>query len=108
VGFTIAGLLEVPLFNQFMSKLLQEKAADLYRTKGVLAFAGQEDRFVFQGVHEQINFGPANKPWTDGEDKISKMVFIGKNLDYDFLKENLQNCTVDPSKATVTMHKKAK
>ena len=108
MGFTIDGVLEVPLFNQFMSKLLQEKAADLYRTKGVLAFAGQEDRFVFQGVHEQINFGPANKPWGADEKRISKMVFIGKNLEYEFLKSKLLECTQDPSTAVVTMHKKSK
>ncbi len=41
VGFTIVGLLDVALFNAFMSSLLQAKAADLYRTKGVLAFANQ-------------------------------------------------------------------
>ena len=50
VGFTIQGLLDVPKFNGFMSQLLQAKAADLYRTKGVLAFADQGDaKFVFQG-----------------------------------------------------------
>ena len=108
MGFTIKGLLEVPLFNQFMSKLLQEKAADLYRTKGVLGFVGQEDKFVFQGVHEQINFGPANSPWSEGEERISKMVFIGKNIDYDFLKQNLEACCQDPANSVVTMHKKSK
>ena len=50
VGYTIEGLLDVPKFNSFMSQLLQAKAADLYRTKGVLAFADQGDtKFVFQG-----------------------------------------------------------
>ena len=108
VGFTIDGLLEVPLFNQFMSKLLQEKAADLYRTKGVLGFVGQDDKFVFQGVHEQINFGPSPSQWAEGEKRVSKMVFIGKNLEYEFLKESLLACTQDPKTAIVTMHKKNK
>ena len=101
------GELVTPVFNQFMSKLLQEKAKDLYRTKGVLAFNGQDDKFVFQGVHEQINFGPANNPWGEQE-RTSKMVFIGKNLDYDFLKKNLEACMVDPENSTVVMHKKTK
>ena len=40
---------DVAKFNMFMSTLLQAKAADIYRSKGVLAFAGQGDtRFVFQ------------------------------------------------------------
>ena len=42
----------------------QERAADLYRTKGLLSFHGQGDtKFVFQGVHEQIIFGSADSPW---------------------------------------------
>lgn len=107
VGFTIEGLLDVPKFNGFMTKLLQEKAADLYRTKGVLAFADQgDDKFVFQGVHEQINFGPTDKPWQAGEERISKMVFIGKNLDYQFFKESLLSCCSDPTTAKVQMHKR--
>jgi len=108
VGFTIEGLLDVMKFNAFMSALLKEKAADLYRTKGILAFADQGDaKFVFQGVHEQINFGPSHKPWEANEPRNSKMVFIGKNLDYEFFKQSLKDCTVDPASSKITMHKRA-
>jgi G3E family GTPase len=107
VGFTVTGLLDVALFNAFMSTLLQAKAADLYRTKGVLAFANQGDvKFVFQGVHEQINFGPSDKPFAEGEERISKMVFIGKNIDYEYLKQSLLNCCENPATAQITMHKR--
>lgn len=79
VGITFTGELHSLWFNNYMITLLRERAADLYRTKGVLAFHGQGNtKFVFQGVHEQINFGPASTPWTDGEEKINKFVFIGK------------------------------
>ena len=88
--------------------LFKAKAKDIYRSKGVLAFKDQGDtKFVFQGVHEQINFGPTDKPWGEGEAKLSKLVFIGKNLDYEYLKENILACTEDPSVAKVTMHKRA-
>lgn len=107
VGFTIEGDLDVPTFNTFMSELLQAKAKDLYRTKGVLAFADQGDtKFVFQGVHEQINFGPTDKPWDKDEKRVSKMVFIGKDLDYNGLKEGLLSCAQDPSTAKISMHKR--
>jgi len=107
VGFTIKGDLDTLKFNTFMSDLLAEKAADLYRTKGVLSFAGQGDvKFVFQGVHEQINFGPAEKPWAKDEERISKMVFIGKNLDYEFFKKSLEEAVVEGTTAIVTMHKR--
>jgi G3E family GTPase len=108
VGFTIAGLLDVALFNAFMSSLLQAKAADLYRTKGVLAFANQGDtKFVFQGVHEQINFGPSERPFAADELRESKMVFIGKNIDTEYLRESLLSCCEDPATAKITTHKRA-
>ena len=107
VGFTIDGLLDVAKFNTLMTTLLQTKAADLYRTKGVLAFSDQDDaKFVFQGVHEQINFGPSDKPYGPDEPRVSKMVFIGKNLDYEALKAGLLDAATDPSTAKITMHKR--
>jgi G3E family GTPase len=54
VGIQFTGELHAQWFNMFMMDLLRERAADFYRTKGVLAFHGQKDvKFVFQGVHEQ-------------------------------------------------------
>ena len=35
------------------------------------------------------------------------MVFIGKNIDYEYLKASLLECSVDPSKTKVIMHKRA-
>ena len=73
--------------------LLRERAADLYRTKGLLSFHGQGDtKFVFQGVHEQINFGPSKTPWAADEERINKFVFIGKNLNRDELTKGLMEC----------------
>uniref|UniRef100_A0A7S3JV87 CobW C-terminal domain-containing protein n=1 Tax=Aureoumbra lagunensis TaxID=44058 RepID=A0A7S3JV87_9STRA len=95
VGISVEGDLDVPKFNLFMAELLQTRAADLYRTKGVLSFAGQGDtKFVFQGVHEQINFGPAQSPWQPNEPRVSKIVFIGRNLDRKFLNESIRACLV--------------
>jgi G3E family GTPase len=108
VGFTIDGELDVTKFNDFMSAFLKEKAIDLFRSKGVLGFKDQGDvKFVFQGVHDQIQFGPSEHSWAPGEPRKSKLVFIGKNLDYEFLKRSVHMCTADPSTSTVTMHKRA-
>ncbi|KAJ8600716.1 hypothetical protein CTAYLR_003926 [Chrysophaeum taylorii] len=96
-GIAVEGYLDVPKFNMFMAELLQTRAADLYRTKGVLSFAGQGDtKFVFQGVHEQINFGPAQTKWQPGEARVSKIVFIGRKLDRKFLRDSIENCLVKP------------
>ena len=93
VGLQFEGNLHAQWFNMFMMDLLRERAADLYRTKGLLSFHGQgNSKFVFQGVHEQINFGPAKEPWKDGEKRINKFVFIGKNLDRKELTKSLMEC----------------
>lgn len=93
VGIQFKGELHAQYFNMFMMDLLRERAADLYRTKGLLAFHGQgATKFVFQGVHEQINFGPAKEGWKDGEEKLNKFVFIGKNLNRAELTKNLMEC----------------
>ena len=93
VGVQFSGNLHAQWFNMFMMVLLRERAADLYRTKGLLSFHGQGNtKFVFQGVHEQINFGPSQKPWKDGEERINKFVFIGKGLDRAELTKGLMEC----------------
>jgi len=93
VGIKFTGNLHAQWFNMFMMELLKERAADFYRTKGLLSFHGQGNtKFVFQGVHEQINFGPANDPWKDGEEHINKFVFIGRNLDRKELTMGLMEC----------------
>ena len=93
VGITFEGNLHAQWFNLFMMDLLRERAADLYRTKGLLSFHGQGNvKFVFQGVHEQIQFGPAQDTWKDDEPRVNKFVFIGKNLNRPELTKGLMAC----------------
>jgi len=93
VGIVFEGELHAQYFNMFMMDLLRERAADLYRTKGLLSFHGQGDtKFVFQGVHEQINFGPSQKPWAKDEVRVNKFVFIGKDLNKKELTASLLEC----------------
>ena len=84
LGLTTSKPLDAEKFNKFMNALLQAKKHDLYRSKGVLAFVGEGDtKFVFQGVHEQIDFTSAKQKWAAGEPMVSKIVFIGRDLDRD-------------------------
>lgn len=93
VGLKFPGNFDVPKFNMFMSTLLQAKAADIYRSKGILSFEGQGNtKFVFQGVHETINFGPSANPWVEGEERVSKIVFIGRGLNREELRAGLEKC----------------
>lgn len=93
VGITAEGPLDFAALNGYMMRLLQTNARDIYRSKGVLCFEGQGDtKFVFQGVHEQIAFGPSQATWAAGERRVSKMVFIGRNLNRDELEKGFRGC----------------
>ena len=98
VGIEAEGELDFNGLNGFMMRLLQANARDIYRSKGVLCFAGQGDaKFVFQGVHEQIHFGPSNATWGKDEPRVNKMVFIGRKLDRDALEAGFRACLVAKS-----------
>jgi hypothetical protein len=46
---------------------------------------GEERRLVFQAVH-MILEGDFQRPWTDKDNRYSRMVFIGRDLDEAELK----------------------
>lgn len=48
MGMTFEGSLDVDLFNRFMAEFLRFNSENLFRSKGVLSFEGQERKFVFQ------------------------------------------------------------
>lgn len=81
----------------WISELLQDKATDLFRYKGVLAVKGMPDKFVFQGVHMLFNghFDPRFS-WKDDEIRECRLVFIGRNLDKEFLQKKVMDCKVGP------------
>ena len=77
---------------------MMEKGQDLYRSKGILAILGSNDKYVFQAVHMMMNLdsssnlGMDHKPWQEGEKKINKFCFIGKNLDKEQMIKDMKEC----------------
>lgn len=48
-------------------------------------------------MHDQINCEAANSEWKeDGSDRESKIVFIGLQLDKDFITKGVKSCLVTP------------
>ncbi|WP_439815263.1 CobW family GTP-binding protein [Zavarzinia sp. CC-PAN008] len=86
---------EAPLsegrFNQWISTLLREQGQDILRSKGILSFTGQDQQFVFQGVH-MMTEGEYVRPWGTGP-RISRMVLIGRKLDEAALRAGFAACT---------------
>jgi G3E family GTPase len=90
VGIDLAGDLDGQRLNRWLGELLATKGTDIFRMKGVLALAGSEQRFVFQGVHMLFD-GRPDKPW-NGRERRNQLVFIGRNLDRGELEEGLRAC----------------
>ena len=93
VSFDVAGELDPVRLDAWMDRLLQEWAVDVFRMKGILAIAGEEQRHVFQGVHMLVDVQPA-KAWAPGEQRRSRLVFIGRNLDRMQLEASFTSCLV--------------
>jgi len=82
-------------FQEWIGELLAARGGDLLRTKGILDFAGESDRFVFQAVH-MIADGDFVGPWRDGAGRRSKLVFIGRNLNRPQLRRGFEACLSAP------------
>ncbi len=90
--------LDGPKFQQWIGALLQEKGGDMLRTKGILAYAGEDRRFGFQAVH-MIADGDFIAAWKDGEARTSRIVFIGRNLNRPQLRRGFESCQVPETAA---------
>jgi G3E family GTPase len=90
VGIECVGDCDSKKLDAWLSKLLREQGADIFRMKGVFAVEGDPDRFIFQGVHmllDSANGGPwGSKP------RRNSLVFIGKNLDREALNGSFRTC----------------
>ncbi len=77
--------------EDFLGAIVQVYGPKMLRYKGVLHMKGSERKVVFQGVHQLMgsDLGPK---WAPGEEKLSKMVFIGIDLPRDVLEQGLEQC----------------
>merc|ERR1712084_8909 len=91
VGIDVEGEVVQQKLNEWISWLLREKGVDLFRSKGVLAVKGMKQKFVFQAIH-MLFANSQEGEWGPDEEKICKMVFIGKNLDRAELTTGFTKC----------------
>ena len=56
-------------------------------------------RHVFQGVHMLLQFSSsaegAGRPWRADEQRVNKLVFIGKKLNREELTKSFKDCLVE-------------
>ena len=91
MSFEVAAPIDPEKFNAWIGGLLQDNGPDLLRTKGILSYAGEDRRFAFQAVH-MIADGDYVASWKDGEPRVSRIVFIGRNLNRPQLRRGFEGC----------------
>ena len=94
MSFEVQKPIDPEKFNAWIGLLLQEKGQDLLRTKGILAYANDDRRFAFQAVHMMAD-GDFIGPWKEGEPRVSRIVFIGRNLNRPQLRRGFESCQVE-------------
>lgn len=93
VALVESGAVNGEKLNQWLGELLRNQGTDIFRMKGILNIAGEDCRFVFQGVHMLFD-GRQDRPWKPTETRKNELVFIGRNLDQMDLAERFRACLV--------------
>ncbi|WP_026926984.1 CobW family GTP-binding protein [Granulicoccus phenolivorans] len=91
VGIETEGSIDVGKLNAWLGKLLRERGQDIFRSKGILNIDGLANQYVFQAVHMLFD-GAEGRPWAEGEPRLNRLVFIGRNLDRDELIAEFNAC----------------
>ncbi|HEX7757993.1 MAG TPA: GTP-binding protein [Caulobacteraceae bacterium] len=77
--------------TRWLNDLLALQGPNILRAKGILDVKGEDRRLVFQAVH-MILEGDFQRDWTAKDQRHSRMVFIGRDLNEDQLKAGFEAC----------------
>ncbi|MFG1364379.1 CobW family GTP-binding protein [Xanthobacter versatilis] len=91
VAFSTEKELNPDKFFPWVQNLVATEGPNILRSKGILSFADDPDRFVFQGVHMILD-GDHQRPWKADEKRVSRIVFIGRKLDRKALEDGFLSC----------------
>jgi G3E family GTPase len=78
-------------FLNWLQTTVQAFGMDMLRMKGIISFAGDDDRFVVQAVHMLLE-GDHQRPWKENEDRVTRLVFIGRDLPKDVISDGFAKC----------------
>jgi G3E family GTPase len=77
--------------SHWFRSLLSDSGADILRMKGILNLRGDPDQFLFQGVHTDFE-GKPGRAWNADEERLNRLVFIGRKLDGDKIAAGFAGC----------------
>jgi G3E family GTPase len=75
--------------------LIGEFGDKMLRMKGILNLKGDNDQFLLQGVHWDFE-GRPGRAWSTDEERVNRLVFIGRALDRAKIAEGFEGCFFTP------------
>ncbi|XP_053430440.1 putative COBW domain-containing protein 7 isoform X3 [Nycticebus coucang] len=111
ITFEVPGNVKEESLNVFIQNLLWEKSVrnkddrcmEVIRLKGLVSVKDKLQQVIVQGVHELYDLEEAPVSWRDDSERTNRLVFIGRNLDKDILKQ-LFIATVTEAEKRCTTH----
>lgn len=80
------------MIDMWMNELIMTFGMDLLRYKGVLQLYGDSNQIIYQGVNMTFK-AERGEPWGERQ-RESVLVFIGKNLPVEEMKQSFKNCVL--------------
>ena len=89
----LSGELDPGRFEGWLGGLLMLNAPDVFRVKAILALAGEPRRQIVHGVQTYVEQAPGRE-WQPGDKRESRIVVIGRNLETEQWRSELERCVV--------------
>ena len=83
----------VARFEGWLGGLLMLNAPDVFRIKAILSLAGEPRRQIVHGVQTYVEQAPGSE-WPAGDRRASRIVVIGRNLETEQWRAELERCVV--------------
>jgi G3E family GTPase len=77
--------------SRWLTGLVAKQGKDILRAKGIIDVKNEKRRLVFQAVHMVLE-GDLQREWKPEERRYSRIVFIGRKLDFAALKAGFDAC----------------
>jgi G3E family GTPase len=91
LSFATMTPLDSKKFFAWIDNVSQIQGPNILRSKGIIAFKDDPQRYVMQGVHMMFE-GDHQRDWRDDENRESRIVFIGRDLNEKALREGFEAC----------------
>lgn len=91
LSFTFSQPFDEKKLKLWLAYLLPIQGHAIYRIKGIFDIEGNTQKTIIQSVRQQLSV-TATQNWKAGEERVSKVVIIGKDLKAEVIENRLKKC----------------